>query len=676
MSTTVTRAEATGSARPLRRRLAVAVAAAGLLALVLMLWLGGGGYVPEPAGLPDPGRLTSWALPLATGLALVLGVLVTGALLVPLLTVTAESGQDLRGRGLRAVRAVRPLALGWALAALAALVLTWSDQFAVPLSRFDLRDVYGFARQVDQGQALLVQAALALVVAVSSRWVLRMRESGWLLAGALAAAVPPALTGHAAAAGSHDTAVISLIVHVLAVSVWVGGVVALWWHLGDLPRTRSMAARRFSSVAIWCFGVVAVSGVINALVRLGGPGPLLTSDYGRGVLVKVVLLGGIGLLAVRVRGAHLRSTAVGATEDARGLRPLLVLTAGELALMSAAIGLGVALSRTPPPQGEVYTGVAESLLGGPVPPAPTAMRLLTSFTASGVGLLVVLLGTTAYLVGVVSLRRRGVRWSPLRTIAWLTGMLAVAYATVGGLGVYSHVMFSAHMASHMVLSMMAPILLVLGSPVTLALRALPGTDEDGGRGPRQWLAGVLRSRYVRVITHPIVAAGIFVVSLYGIYFSGLFEHLMESHLGHGFMELHFLLAGCLYYEVLVGDSPIPHRLSHLARLGLGLVVMPFHAFFAIAVMGSSTLIGGRYYELLDRGYATNLLDDQNLGGSLTWALGEVPMVLVLFVLLAQWYRTDTREARRRDRQADRDDEAELTAYNEMLARISGRDGGA
>ena len=675
MSTTLTRDDrAAGSSRPLRRRLALGVGAAGLLALVLMLRLGGGGYVAAPAGLPDPGRLTAWALPVATWAALALGVLVTGALLVPLLTVTAESGLELRGRGMRAVRAVRPLALGWAVASLAALVLTWSDQFAVPLSRFDLGDVYGFARQVDQGQALVVQAALALVLAVASRWVLRLREAGWLLAGALAAAVPPALTGHAAAAGSHDTAVISLVVHVLAVSVWVGGVVALWWHLGDLPRTRAIAARRFSSVATWCFGVVAVSGVINALVRLGGLGPLLTSDYGRGVLVKIVLLGGIGLLALRVRTSFLH-TAEG-PEDPRGLRALLVLTAGELTLMAGAIGLGVALSRTPPPQGEVYTGVAESLLGGPVPPAPTGMRLLTSFTASGVGLLVVLLGTTAYLVGVASLRRRGIRWSPLRTIAWLLGMLAVAYATVGGLGVYSHVMFSAHMASHMVLSMMAPILLVLGSPVTLALRALPGTDADGGRGPRQWLAGVLRSRYVQVITHPVVAAGIFVVSLYGIYFSGLFEHLMESHLGHGAMELHFLLAGCLYYEVLVGDSPIPHRLSHLARLGLGLVVMPFHAFFAIAVMGSSTVIGGRYYELLDRGYATNLLDDQNLGGSLTWALGEVPMVLVLFVLLAQWYRTDTREARRRDRQADRDNEAELTSYNEMLARLSGRDGGS
>lgn len=657
-----------------RGRLGAGVLGAALAALVAMLALGGGIPARAPDGLPDPGRFTAWALPVATFTVIALGVLVVGSLLVPILTLTA-GGDDLRGRGVRAVAAVRRLAAVWAVVVLVELLLTYSDQFAVPVWRAAPADVYGFALQVDQGRALLVQAALTGAVAVGARVVTRVRDAGWVLVIALAAFVPPVLTGHAAASGSHDTAIISLLLHVGAVAVWLGGLVALWWYLGERPRTQRVAARRFSGLAAWCFGVVAVSGLVNALVRLGGLTEFVTTDYGRGVLVKVALLVVVAVVAQRVRAGVVGplDPAADAAEPPVGVRRVALVTGVELAAMSAAAGLGVALSRTPPPVGEIYTSVAESLLGGPLPPAPTAARLLWSFTPSGVGLAVVLLGGAAYLAGVLSLRRHGDAWPILRTLSWFTGLLTVGYATFGGLGTYSHVMFSAHMASHMVLSMIAPILLVLGAPVNLALRALPGTDEAGGRGPRQWLAAVLRTRYVRFVTHPVVAATIFVGSLYGIYFSGAFEGLMESHLGHGFMELHFLLAGCLYFEVLVGDSPLPHRIGHLARLGLLLVVMPFHAFFAIAVMNSETVIGGRYYSLLDRPYATDLLNDQYLGGSLTWAAGEVPMVLVLFVLLGQWYLSDSREARRYDRQAERDEGAELEAYNRMFASLSQRD---
>lgn len=669
----------------LRGRLATGVLGSAAFALVLMLALGGG--IPEraPVGIPDPGRFTAWALPVMTFAVVALGVLVVGSLLVPLLTVSAGS-DEVRGRAVRAVAAVRGLALAWTAAALVELVLTYSDQFAVPVWQLRIGDLYGFALQVDQGQALVVQAALALVVAIGSRFATRIVGVGWMLGVSLAAFAPPVLTGHAAASGSHDTAIVSLLLHVSAVAVWLGGLVALWWYLGERPRTRRVAARRFSGLAAWCFGVVAVSGLVNALVRLGGLSEFVTTDYGRGVVVKLVLLGIVALAAHRLRGLLIAAPDASdasdaadapdgaATGESRAAAARIALITGvELAAMAAAVGLGVALSRTPPPVGQIYTGVAEDLLGGPVPPPPTVGRLLWSFTPSGVGLAVVLLGGALYITGVLTLRRRGVSWPVGRTIAWFVGLAAVGYATFGGLGTYSHVMFSAHMASHMVLSMIAPIMLVLGAPVNLALRALPGTDEAGGRGPRQWLAAVLRTRYVQFLTHPVVAALIFVVSLYGIYFSGAFEGLMESHLGHAFMEVHFLLAGCLYFEVLVGDSPIPHRIGHFARLGLLLIVMPFHAFFAIAVMSSDSVIGGRYYELLDRGFATDLLQDQYLGGSLTWAAGEVPMVLVLFVLLGQWFLSDRKESRRLDRQADRDNDADLEAYNRMFASLADRD---
>jgi len=636
----------------------------GALAGWVLLLAGGGSPQPVPAGLPDPGPVTTWGLPVLGYAGQLLTVAVVGALLVPLLT-GARPATPLAGPAASAVRAVRVLAPAWVLVTAATVVLTASDQFALPLGDLSFTVVWEFARVADQGQALVAQVLLVLLAAWAAAWSRTVGGATAALVLALLTVVPPVLTGHAASAGSHDAAVVGMLIHLGTVVIWVGGLVALWWHLGSAGEERSRAARRFSAVAGWCFALTAVSGIASALVRLGSVGGFVTTDYGLGALAKVVALAGIGLLAARLR-RRVRSGPL-------DWRRFGLLSGIELAVMTVAIGLGVALSRTPPPVGEPYTSAAEGLLGGPVPPAPTAARLLLSFTPSGVGLAVLGLGTAVYLAAIVAVRRRGDRWSVGRTVAWIAGLLAVSYATAGGLGVYSQVSFSYHMAAHMVLSMVAPILLVIGAPVTLLLRALPGADVPGGVGPRQLLSSALRSWPARLLSHPIVATVIFVASLYAVYFTGLFGELMSNHLGHAFMEVHFLFAGYLFFEVLIGEAPLPRRPPHLARLGLLLLAMPFHAFFAIGVMNSTTVIGGDYYAVLDRGWATDLLDDQYLAGSMTWALGEVPMVMMLVVLLAQWYRSDQREARRIDRRSDRDDDAELAAYNARLAELARRD---
>ena len=608
-----------------------------------------------------------------------LAVLVVGSLLVPLLTMRRPD-EEVRGRPFRALWAVRGLALAWALVTAGLIVLNVSDQFAVPVWRLTPDLIGQVLTQSDQGLALFVQLLLVTAVGVASRWVLKPREVAAVLALAFAAVVPAVLTGHAASSGSHDTAVVSMLVHVWGVVLWMGGVVALAWHLGSDDERRALAARRFSPLAAWCFALVGISGAVNAAVRLGSFSALTSTGYGAGVLAKVVALVVLGVVAANLRrrirtaprvpgGAGERPTPAGA---ARGV--LLRLLSLETAVLAAALGLGVALSRTPTPVGEPYTSTAESLLGGPLPPAPTVGRLLWSFTPSGVGLVVVGLGAALYLRGVLRLRRRGDHWSPGRTASWFAGLAALGYVTLGGLGVYSHVAFSAHMAGHMVLSMLVPILLVVGAPITLALRALPGPDVPGGVGPRQMLASLLRSRFVAFWVHPVVASLLFVTSLYGVYFSGLFGALMMNHLGHALMEVHFLLTGYLFFEVLIGDAPIPRRLPHLARLGLLIVVMPFHAFFSIAVMNTEPAIGGEFYALLDRPWASDLLRDQYVGGSIAWGLGEVPIVMVVIVVLVQWFRSDRSQAARSDARADRDDDAELRAYNERLTALAGEPG--
>ncbi|WP_370246572.1 cytochrome c oxidase assembly protein [Nocardioides sp.] len=661
-TTTVTRPAASAAASSRRPPLPLVLpAAAALGMLVVALVVGGGAPTPPPvAGIPDPGPLTGWGLPIARVLSDLAAIGVVAGLLVPLLTMTAV-GDEVRGRPYRALRSVRPFALLWALASLAQTVFIVSDLFAIPV--WDLS--FGLARdiawQADQGRALLLQIVLAVVVAVASRFALTGREVLWLLVVTAVAITPPVFTGHAAAAGSHDLAILSLLVHLGAVSLWVGGLLALGWQLVDRPERRVLALRRFAPLATAAFVATAASGAANAVARLTTPEELVTTDYGRLVLVKVALLTALGLLGLRLR-------AVAPARAVRGESWFARVALGELTLMATAVGLGVALSRTPTPVGQPYITPAESLLGGPLPPTPTLARLLTEVRWSGVALLVCVGGGLLYAVGVRTLRRRGEAWPWGRSVSFAIGLLLVAYATAGGLGVYGHVLFSVHMVSHMVLSMLAPLFLVLGAPIVLALRALPGADVPGGTGPRQLLAGVLNSRPAHVLANPAIVVLLFVGSLYAVYLTGFYDSLMQSHLGHALMELHFLLAGLLYYEVLVGSAPL-RRLPHLGRLLMVLLTMPFHAFFALAVMNGSEVIGSTYYRLLDRPYSADLLEDQNLGGSITWAMSELPLVVLVVVLLLQWWRADSRDAARYDRAADRDDDAALAAYNARLQTL-------
>jgi putative copper resistance protein D len=408
------------------------------------------------------------------------------------------------------------------------------------------------------------------------------------------------------------------------------------------------------------------------------------------VLAKVAaltVLGGFGwwhrkhTVAVQVSRA---GTGSGRRDAAR---LFLNVAAAELVVMASTVALAVGLSRTPTPAGDaVHTSVAASLLGFPLPPRPTWSRVAFGWVPDGFALAFLVLAVALYVAGVLTLRRRGDRWPVGRTVCWAAGLLVFAWATVGGLGLYSHVMFSAHMVAHMLLSMVAPIGLVLGAPVTLALRALPGPRVPGELGPRQLLLAVLHSRVARVVMHPLVAFALFVGSLYGIYFTSLFATLMSNHLGHVVMEFHFLAVGFLFFFVLVGVDPTPVRLPSIARIGLLFAAMPSHAFFSVAIMGGDTLLAPSYFRSLHRPYSTDLLGDQHLGGGIGWALGEVPVLLVLGAVFIQWARTDAHEAARFDRAADRADrravsgetpvDDEFSRYNAYLASLAERDGRA
>ncbi|MEU8871153.1 cytochrome c oxidase assembly protein [Streptomyces javensis] len=272
--------------------------------------------------------------------------------------------------------------------------------------------------------------------------------------------------------------------------------------------------------------------------------------------------------------------------------------------------------------------------------------------------------------GVARLRRRGDAWPVGRLVSFVLGVLTIAVTMCTKLNDYGMVMFSVHMVQHMIISMVSPILLLLGAPVTLTLRALPAAGR-GRKGPRELLVALLHSRYMRIITHPAFTIPLFIASLYALYFTPLFDFLMESKAGHIAMMVHFLAVGLVFFWPIMGVDPGPHRPGYVMRMLELFSGMPFHAFFGIALMmASEPMIGA--YQHPPASLGIDALSDQTWAGGIAWAFSEIPSVIVLVALVYQWYKSEQRQARRIDRTADRDGDQELAAYNAYLASLQSR----
>ncbi|MEV5610108.1 cytochrome c oxidase assembly protein [Streptomyces sp. NPDC052225] len=282
-----------------------------------------------------------------------------------------------------------------------------------------------------------------------------------------------------------------------------------------------------------------------------------------------------------------------------------------------------------------------------------------------------LLALALYGWGVVRLARRGDSWPVSRTVFFVVGVLTIGLVMCTKLNDYGMVMFSVHMVQHMVISMLSPILLLMGAPITLALRALPVAAKRGNKGPRELLLMLLHSRYMRIITHPAFTIPLFIASLYALYFTPLFDFLMGSKVGHLAMMLHFLAVGLVFFWPIMGVDPGPHRPGYVMRMLELFAGMPFHAFFGIALMMASTTMVGTF-DNPPASLGIDPLADQTAAGGIAWAFSEVPSVLVLLALLFQWKKSDDRQARRKDRAADRDGDQELAAYNAYLASLNAR----
>lgn len=311
------------------------------------------------------------------------------------------------------------------------------------------------------------------------------------------------------------------------------------------------------------------------------------------------------------------------------------------------------------------------------PPELTPARLLLGGSFDPWLLTGVLAAVGFYLVGRHRLRARGDTWSDGRTVAWLLGLAVLGYGTMGGLAVYDDVLFSAHVAQHILIAMVAPILLALGAPITLALRTLP-------RGPRKAVIAALHSAPARMLSWTPVGFAIFIGSLYGLYFTGIYEATLRHDVLHELLHVHLVVTGCLFFWPLLGIDPVPGRLPYWGRLVTLFVTLPAHAIIGLAILQSTRLIAGDYYTTLGRPWGASALSDQQSGGGIMWGGGDLMAALLFGAFLVQWMRAEERLAIREDRRldrsaaatverSDRDLDARTAAYNTRLAALAARE---
>ncbi|MEO7124009.1 MAG: cytochrome c oxidase assembly protein [Lacisediminihabitans sp.] len=639
---------------------------AALLSFFVALQIGG---AAKPLLIFDPGPVIRYGLPLVT-MFVNLGVAGTlGALVLALFALSNKEPEYARALDIAA-----GFAAFWTVASAGTTFMTYLSLSNSKIN-FDPASDFGqllgqFLTTSQVGQAWLIITLVAATVTVLCFAVRNRTVLFFVTAFAALGLLPMAEQGHSAGASGHDIAVTSLGLHLLFAAVWLGGLLTIVLLRKSLDRGRiGPVISRYSTLAIICFIVVAASGYVNAALRVGSFGALL-KPYGILILIKAFALGGLGLFGLAQRRfmiAKMQKSANG------GNGPFWWLIAAELGFMGIASGVAAALARTDPlvPQVQVTSSPAYVLTGEPLPPDLTFTRYFTEWNFDLLWVLITAFLAFFYLAGVWRLHKRGDKWPWYRTVTWLLGLVTLFYITNGGVNAYEKYLFSAHMLGHMVLGMLIPLLLVPAAPITLALRTI-AKRTDGSRGPREWILLFVHSKPAAILGNPVVAGVLFAGSLWIFYYTPLFSWATTDHIGHTFMIVHFLLVGYLFIQSLIGVDPAPYRASYPIRLIVLLATVGFHAWFGVGLMTGTGLLQAGWYGAMGRTWGPSAIVDQQTGGGIAWSFGEIPTLILAIIIAVMWSRSDTKEAKRLDRKADRDGDLDLGEYNRMLAKLANR----
>ena len=447
--------------------------------------------------------------------------------------------------------------------------------------------------------------------------------------------------------------------------VLASGVVASSIGVFSYVAVRPSQAKNFNLECAANFGLIGVVAllaieIVITAFQLAGT-DLTASTTGWLILVRWLIELLLLLLAVLAR-KRVRS--------GRSMTP--VVTVVSVTVLAGWAGMLSAIAQVPPPHYFEGSGtMSEVFLGYELPEGPDLAGLFLEWRIDVFFIALFLAAVVGYVALVRRLRRKGQSWPGLRTFAWMLGWATVLLSTSSGWGRFAGGDFGIHMVTHMSLNMLAPLLLVLSGPITLALNAWSGASGTAGWARRR-LVELLNWRAARWLSNPLFVFVVYIASYYVLYLTPMFEFFMNYHWGHQLMNLHFLMIGYLYFSLIIGVDKGPVELPYIGKLGLAFAAMPFHAFFGVILMMTAEPIAQQYYLYLDYHWS-DLVASQELGGGVAWAGGEIPILIVIIALAAQWSRQDQRERTRVDRHMDQGYNTEFDDYNRMLIELAADD---
>jgi cytochrome c oxidase assembly factor CtaG len=245
-----------------------------------------------------------------------------------------------------------------------------------------------------------------------------------------------------------------------------------------------------------------------------------------------------------------------------------------------------------------------------------------------------------YLGAIAHVRRRrpSTRWRT-EEMWFLAGLGVLVIALCSPLDAFADDSLAVHMVQHLLLTLVAPPLLLLGRPITLLHAAAPRRTGEA-------VTRFSRSGVGRVVGSPVFGFASFSILLWASHLTPLYEATLENDAVHAAEHAAYVFTACLFWWPVVGRDPGARRLSYPARLLYLFLAMPVMSLLGFVVTYADRVLYP-HYVVASRSVAAALAD-QHLGGAIMWESSMLTGAFALSVVLFAWFRHDDAEARRTD----------------------------